>query len=131
MEIFDMNLKRTVLHFQNSTSDKVYIIEVNQLTGPKPYVVVATWGKRDAPRLNSQIKDAFSALGTATAFADKLIFEKQRGKDAYRLAARELNIPGLNQISAIAAVQAGAVSNVTETKINEITEGPLRRKIKI
>ena len=129
-----MNLRRNILHYRDSTSDKVYIIEVNQLAGAKPYVVVATWGKRTAPRLNSQIKDAFTSQFSANALADKLVYDKQRGKDAYRPAAAGLEIPGLQQVSSIAALHAGATpsqNSSSSVEINTVAEGPTRRKIKL
>lgn len=128
-----MNLRRDILHYRDTSSDKVYIIEINQLAGAKPYVVVATWGKRNAPRLNSQIKEAFTSLTSANALADKLVYDKRRGKDAYQIAARGLEIPGLQQVSSIAALHAGAAPIITEnqTQINIVADSPARRRIKL
>jgi predicted DNA-binding WGR domain protein len=126
-----MNLRRDILHYQDSTSDKVYIVEINQLTGtPKPYVVVATWGKRSATRLNSQIKETFSSLGEANSYANKLVYDKGRGRDAYQKATKGLIIPGLNQLSSITAVQAG-ITNSSSQVVNVSVEEPTRRKIKL
>ena len=55
-----MELKeRCVLSFQNETSDKVYIIE-SFVSTPNSYLstgtLIATWGRRKAPRLSSQVK---------------------------------------------------------------------------
>ena len=62
-----MNLtRRCVLSFQNETSDKIYILElfavpvkdasVNADPPTRNATLIASWGRRTAPRLSSQVK---------------------------------------------------------------------------
>lgn len=62
-----MNLtRRCVLSFQNETSDKIYILELfavplkDPATNAAPpcrnATLIASWGRRTAPRLSSQVK---------------------------------------------------------------------------
>lgn len=129
-----MNISRTILHYQDATSDKVYIVEVSKLTGAKPFVVMTTWGKRTAPRLSSQIKDTFTAEYQAIACARKLVEDKRRGKSAYKLAISGLVIPGFvnhTEVNAGHVVQAAKTAAPKQTEIHLVDDSDFKRSIKI
>lgn len=88
-----MNIFRKILHYQDDTSDKVYVIDVNRINSI--YVVTATWGKRTATRLSSQIRGEYSSEYGALREAQKLVIDKMRGKSAYKDATSTLQITGL------------------------------------
>lgn len=136
METFKMsNILRTILHYQDATSDKVYIVEVNKLTGAKPYIVMTTWGKRSAPRLSSQIKAEFTSEYQAIGEARKLVDNKMRGKSAYKVAARGLTIAGLTihqQTNVGDVISAGKTAAPKKVEVELITHAQdLKRNIRI
>lgn len=132
--ILTMNILRTILHYQDSNSDKVYIVEVNQLTGPKPYMVMTTWGRRNALRLSSQVKDNYATQSEAMQVARKLVTDKTKGKGAYKLAMAGLKIPGLaNHVETNVTHVISAAKNAgpKATSIELIVDPQLKRNIKV
>lgn len=107
-----MNILRKILHYQDSSSDKVYIIDINKIG--QEYIVTATWGKRSAPRLSSQIKGEFHSEWQASNLAKKLIDDKKRGKSPYKDAAHNLTIDGLPKLNKVGLGQVH-VSNKSTT----------------
>lgn len=104
-----MNIFRQLLHCKRPNSDKVYIVEVNDIN--KNYIVTATWGQREAPRLCSQIKYEGNSLLSATSMANKLIRQKMNGKDAYKkVEAGLIDIPGFKPKN-ISAAEVHVASN--------------------
>ena len=95
-----MELKeRCVLSFQNETSDKVYIIE-SFVSTPNSYLstgtLIATWGRRKAPRLSSQVKLEGVICQKTTSEFNKL--KKLKEKSGYititEEALKDFDIPG-------------------------------------
>ena len=126
-----MNISRTILHYDDGSSDKVYIVDVNRLpSGEKPYVVMTTWGRRTAPRLSNQIKDCFNTEREANRERDKLVHKKRTGRDAYQLALSKLTIPGLASLGTAADVLIES-STVQKSESRVIDDSNLRRSIKL
>lgn len=113
------NLSRTILHCTTGTSDKVYVLDINQLAGKvkKPYVVMTTWGPREATRLSSQIKDEFATVWEATSLVTKMV--KDKGKAGYRTAAANLKIPGLKSLGL--DLSKIVENNMTTPKTRDVT----------
>jgi predicted DNA-binding WGR domain protein len=131
-----MNIFRKILHHKSDNSDKVYVIDINKLpaSNPKPYIVSVTWGKRDAPRLSSQIKGEFTHDFGATGLATKLINDKRNGKKGYKDAARDIVIPGLAPLGQvnIAMISASNREVPTHNVVIDIPDPSLsKRNIKV
>ncbi len=111
-------------------SDKVFIVEVNHIKDK--YIVSATWGKRTAPRLTSQIKsDHRTRQNDALIEATKLINDKKRGKDKYVNAAKELVIPGFNKGLISSAELHVDSTTVARTATISTVDVPSVRKIRL
>jgi hypothetical protein len=125
-----MNIFRNILHCKTKTSDKVYILEVNHID--KQYTVLATWGKRDAPRLSSQIKGEYSDQRTALRQAEKWTNDKIRGKDNYKLVNNtDIKIPGHSMKGTTVDKILLDNNNPSTATINKITDVGSLRKIKM
>lgn len=127
------NLSRTILHCVTPTSDKVYVIDVNELStkAKKPYVVMTTWGKREAPRLSSQIKDEYATSGEAVQVATHLMRAKL--KTGYVRAGTSLKIPGLKSLGLdLSKIVENNISTPTQAVKLELEDPTLHvRKIKV
>lgn len=89
-----MNVYRKILHFEDTKSDKVYIVEVNKVeAATNPYVVSTAWAKRTALTFSQQIKNKFSSEYTAISYAERLVRKKKAGRDAYQDADKNISIP--------------------------------------
>lgn len=92
------NLSRTVLHYKDDKSDKVYVVDLNLINRKlNPYVVICTWGKREAARLSSQIRDEFNREDEAVKLVKSIIGKKLNG--GYAKTTSSLKIPALNKIN--------------------------------
>ena len=89
-----MNVYRNILHYKDSNSDKVYVLDINVINNQ--HVVSATWGRTDAPFLSSQIKGSFPRLADATTAVLK--YGSAKEKSGYKPAATKLKIPGLKSL---------------------------------
>lgn len=126
-----MNIQTDILHCDTETSDKVYIIEVNHFPDSKQYVVTATWGKRTAPRLSSQIKYETTQQSAALEHAKKLINDKLRSRDEYKPAKAGLTIPGFKRDAISAAHVHIDSTTVARTHTIVTSDVPLTRKIRL
>jgi predicted DNA-binding WGR domain protein len=127
------NISRTILHHKSENSDKVYIIDVNRITGEYPYVVSATWGKRQAPNLSCMVKGTFRNEYQAKALATSLIADKRKSKAGYEVALPGLEITGLQALKhANASILHASNKEPVNPNIvmNVLPSGPVR-KIKI
>lgn len=128
-----MNILRKILHCNTNNSDKVYIIDVNKLNTQPPYIVTATWGKREAPRLSSQIKGEFASEWQATDLAKRLINDKRKSKD-YNDAASNLVIPGLKPLKLVSAAhihESNRIAVDRSVTIDLVDDQTLIRSIKV
>lgn len=124
-----INILTEVLHCDNGISDKVYIVEVNHIKDL--YIVSATWGKRTALRLASQIKAEYNNQYAALSSANKLLNDKKRSKDKYDKAKSNLVIPGFMR-GAITTVDIHVDSTtVPRTATITSTDESSTRKIRL
>ncbi len=129
-----MNILRKKLHYKDETSDKVYIIDVNKITGSKPYIVMASWGARDADRLSSQIKGEFQFESQALDVARKLLDDKKKGRSGYKDARANIVIKGLAQhdkANVSHVMNEGAKGHVNNTVVDIVDDKAFTRNIKI
>ncbi len=129
-----MNILRKILHYKDSTSDKVYIVEVNKLTGTKPYVVMATWGKRDTDRLSSQVKEQFQHEIAALDYARKLLDDKKKGRFPYKDARANISIPALaahDKVNVSHIMESNSKKTVSNTVVDLVDESAFTRNIKL
>ena len=114
-----MNVYREILHCAKNGSDKVYIVEVNAVGAE--FIVVATWGPRNAPRLSNQIKFETTREPQAITYAVKLGNEKKRSKDKYEIAKKGLSITGFKQES-VAITDVMAASKIKSNAVVSSTD---------
>lgn len=79
-----------ILHCLDSKSDKIYIFEIFEKVDF--YYLAASWGKRNALNLASQLKGQFPKFSTAENEMNRLA--KRKKKKGYVQAAENLDIPG-------------------------------------
>jgi predicted DNA-binding WGR domain protein len=109
-----------ILHCTDGGSDKVYIVEVDQLYNK--YVVTTTYGPRDAEILTARIIYNDHDQYTANRKAEKVVNEKLRkGYKPYKGS----KLPGYNKKAATTLL------NKVETKTEVTAVIPVARKIKL
>jgi len=89
--------ERTVLHYKDDKSDKVYILDLmdHETSGGSQYSLIASWGRRSSPRLSIQVKKERVPYVVAQNEMNKICNAKMKtGYKPRNLSS--LQIPGYN-----------------------------------
>lgn len=120
-----MNVYTRILHYDEGTSDKIYISEINHLNNE--FVVTTHWGPRDAAVLTSRIQGSFRTRSQADSAAYKK--EREKLNKGYKDIAKNLTVRGFKRNAVSVVDIAKDTSHASKESIT--TAAPTKRKISI
>ena len=120
------NISTEILHYKGGTSDKIYIIEVNNIG--RTYITTTSYGPTDAQVLTSRIIYNGDNKWEAERNANKV--SKAKKSKGYKTAAKNLRIAGYNPNSI--SIDQIVVDTKKTTSTTVITGTiPTARRIKV
>lgn len=120
-----MNISTEILHYQDGSSDKVYIVEVNEISGN--YIVTTSYGGREAAILTSRIIYQGDSQFQAEYEARKVT--RQKTNKGYEPIAKNLKINGYKP-KQVSVTQVAVDNSQAATEVIK-KAAPTGRKIKL